>query len=363
MMAHTPQDDLARDAHLMAALRHAPDRDVAPPPEVAARILAAARAAVAAAPKPPAAPLWQRLAAWLVQPRVGAAFGTLAVATLVGLLWATREVPVSEPAPQAITPALGNAASASGAAAPVAASPTPPPAPPAAVDEAARVAAPAAAPAPRRAAQVAKQAAPAAMTAEVVAATPAVPGAAPTQQVMPATPQAVPPQQQAMPPPVESATAAAERRAAADALADAAAAKHASAAPSAAGSTSGLLARSRQEAAAAAADPLAGIDALLGRAAPGLAWQHAGRTIAHGDAQRQWWAALQSATQGRWRRDLPAAPDAAPPWIELREDGRAVAAWWLDGGVLRLRDSQAQWWSAPVTEAQRRDWLAAAALW
>lgn len=354
MMDHTPQEDLVRDAHLMAALRHAPDRDVAPPPEVTARILAAARAAVAAAPKPPVAPLWQRLAAWLVQPRIGAAFGTLAVATLVGLLWATREAPVSEPAPQVAMPAGGEAASASAVAAPQAASPAPSPEP-AVANTAGRVARPSAAPAPRRELPVAKQAAPAATTAEVAAAAPAVPGAPPTPHPTRSA--------QAMPP-SDPAAAVAERRAAADTLADAATGRPAAAAPSpAVGSTSGLLARSRQEAAAAAADPLASIDALLGRAPPGLAWQREGRTIAHGDAQRQWWAALQSATQGRWRRDLPAAPEAAPPWIELREDGRAVAAWWLDGGVLRLRDSQAQSWSAPVTEAQRRDWLAAAALW
>ena len=351
MMANTPQDELPRDEHLVAALRHAPDRDAAPPPEVTARILAAARAAVAAAPKAPAAPAWQRLVAGLVQPRIGAAFGTLAVATLVGLLWATREPAVPEPARQVATPARGVAASAAVAAAPEA-GPRPPLPETAAADATTKVnSRPPAAAASRREPMLAKQATPAATSAEHAAAAPTAPavaGALPTQAA----------------PPLESTAAAvAERRAAADAVVGAATGRPASAAPAAAVSTSNLLARSRQEAAAVVADPLARIDALLGSAPPGLAWQHAGRVIAHGDAQRQWWATLQAGTQGRWRRDAAGASDTASAWIELREDGRGVATWWLDGNVLRLRDGQTQWWSAPITEAQRRDWQAALALW
>ena len=348
MMANTPQDELPRDAHLLAALRHAPDRDAAPPPEVTARILATARAAVAAAPKASVAPAWQRLVARLVQPRIGAAFGTLAVAMLVGLLWATREPAVPEPAPQVATPARGVAASAAVAAAPEA-GPRPPLPETAAADATTRVnRRPAAAAASRREPMLAKQATPAATSAEHAAAAPAVAEALPTQAA----------------PPLESTAAAvAERRAAADAVVGAATGRSASAAPAAAVSASNLLARSRQEAAAVVADPLARIDALLGSAPPGLAWQHAGRVIAHGDDQRQWWATLQAGTQGRWRRDAAGASDTASALIELREDGRGVATWWLDGSVLRLRDGQAQWWSAPITEAQRRDWQAALALW
>ena len=40
----------SRDERLLAALRHAPDHDAAPPPAVAAAIAAAARAAVARVP-------------------------------------------------------------------------------------------------------------------------------------------------------------------------------------------------------------------------------------------------------------------------------------------------------------------------
>ena len=96
-MTDNAKDD-PRDAHLLAALRHAPDRDATPPREVTRRLLDAARAAV----RP--APWWQRLSAWLMQPQVAASFGTLVVASLVGVLWSTREPPVAEftPAPAVV---------------------------------------------------------------------------------------------------------------------------------------------------------------------------------------------------------------------------------------------------------------------
>ena len=52
-MTPAPEDaEPPRDAHLLAALRHAPDRDAAPSAALSARILERARAAAAATPQP-----------------------------------------------------------------------------------------------------------------------------------------------------------------------------------------------------------------------------------------------------------------------------------------------------------------------
>ena len=88
--------DDSRDAHLLAALRHAPDRDVAPPAQLSAAILGQARQAARA--KPGAAPSrWRALWAGLWQPAPMAAFGTLAMATLIGVMWQGQKVPEAAP--------------------------------------------------------------------------------------------------------------------------------------------------------------------------------------------------------------------------------------------------------------------------
>jgi hypothetical protein len=76
-----------RDAHLLAALKHAPDLELQAPAALTAQILARARQTVAPAPKPAA---WQRW--WLgfsAPTRWGAsgAFATLVLAGFVTLLW------------------------------------------------------------------------------------------------------------------------------------------------------------------------------------------------------------------------------------------------------------------------------------
>lgn len=84
----------ARDAHLHAALRHAPDAGLEAPAALSARIRAAAHAAV----RP--APWWQR---WRAEPpwRLGAsgAFATFALAGVIGLLWQGEPPPVQAPEP------------------------------------------------------------------------------------------------------------------------------------------------------------------------------------------------------------------------------------------------------------------------
>jgi hypothetical protein len=92
------------DAHLRAALRHAPDREAAPPPGLSALILAQARqaAATATASHVPWFRRWglalQALDRLLPSPALGGAVATVALATVIGVMWrggppADREEP------------------------------------------------------------------------------------------------------------------------------------------------------------------------------------------------------------------------------------------------------------------------------
>lgn len=109
--------DAPTDAHLLAALRHAPDRGVAPPPGLSARILAQAQQAVAPAP---AAPWLQRLrqglralSRLLSQPALTGALATVALATVIGVMWRSGAPVDSEPGlTEATRPAFEPAASA-----------------------------------------------------------------------------------------------------------------------------------------------------------------------------------------------------------------------------------------------------------
>jgi hypothetical protein len=118
--------DDARDAYLQRALRHAPDADLAPPPELSQAILREARgatsllsaAAAAAARSPHAGPtrrapntgptsslsaLW----AWVAQPRIATGFASLTMATLAGVMWWGQplEPTVDQPSPASPAPA------------------------------------------------------------------------------------------------------------------------------------------------------------------------------------------------------------------------------------------------------------------
>ncbi len=390
--------DAPRDARLLAALRHAPDRDAVPPPEVTARILAAARDAVRPAPAPLS---WaQRLAAWLQPPQLGAAFGTIAVAVLVGMMWSTREAPEAFEPGATAAPPLDAAAGAGEATKPSAdaAQDADPSKERAAPAEALRDAAPAdlakarrnAAPAPAPAAPKAKgerQAADAARTearARGVDAAPAAPPSLP--------PPAAAPVQQA---PVQSREADAAPAAAspppAQAVPEPAPAKRQGAAVSAApppprlrADELKLLLEQRAEAGAAstpatpiagrlaakadssvALDPLQRIEAVLNGADASLraAWHSASASArAHGSAQQAWWRELRAATQGRWQRATESQP-ADAPWLMLTVDGRTSARWWFDGELLLLSDADGRLWRTALTEAQRRAWQQAVAGW
>ena len=90
----TPETDWPPpDAHLRAALRHAPDADAAPPAALSARILADARRAVA----PPR--WWQALG----RPAGAAAFASVVLAGFIGLMWRGGPPPPAQPeAPPAV---------------------------------------------------------------------------------------------------------------------------------------------------------------------------------------------------------------------------------------------------------------------
>lgn len=100
----TPHDEPPRDAWLREALRHAPDADAAPSPELSAAILRQARDAVKVAARPAASshPLLQ-LWLWLARPPVAAGFATVMVATLVGVMWWDK--PLDETLPRSEPPA------------------------------------------------------------------------------------------------------------------------------------------------------------------------------------------------------------------------------------------------------------------
>lgn len=83
--------DIPADTHLLAALRHAPDQGVAPPPGLSAHILAQAQQAVAPAPAAPWLQRWRRglraLDRLLSQPALTGALATVALATVIGVMW------------------------------------------------------------------------------------------------------------------------------------------------------------------------------------------------------------------------------------------------------------------------------------
>ena len=340
-----PDDDM-RDAHLLAALRHAPDRDALPPAPLTAAILEQARQAVR--PPPAIAPAWHdglRAAfARLWQPAPMAAFGTLAMATLIGVMWGGQELPEATPhrRPELAEPAPAQAQ------APVAA------------------AADTAQPAPRAAKPTAKP-------IQAPKATGIAQAPAPTA-----------------PPPPEPSVAAADtmkeregRRDAAGAVApqraaapapppqqnDALAKSLADAAPAA------LRARSERAAPALGATsgtdgaPLAGaaaeIDAAGGSDAARVRWRLAGqRLVAHGAAQREWWSVVQRGTHGRWQLAATgSATGAESDPIALLIDGAPRGSLAFEPQGIVWRDANGVAWRAAITAQTLRAWQEALAGW
>jgi hypothetical protein len=354
-MNNNAQDD-PRDAHLLAALRHAPDRDATPPREVTRRILDAARAAV----RP--APWWQRLSAWLMQPQVAASFGTLVVASLVGVMWSTREPPVAEFAPPpAIAGRLQQQRTEALPTAPQADAAKPDASAAASTSAVGNEARPQAAPASRPQQAAAKDTAARSRAVTKPAAEPAADAVALNSS---APPPPSPPPVAAAPAPraADAAVPAAERRSAnagESRLLDLR--REAASAPSAAGAVGLSLAAK----AAAAIDPLARWDAALTPgAADSVRWRVGDRPpIAHGAAQALWWSALRSATAGTWQPQTRASLSPLP-WLVLEVPAQSAAALDLtDDALIVCAADSAACWRAPITPAQREAWIAETARW
>ncbi len=332
-MNQPPAHDDPRDPHLMAALRHAPDRDVLPPAQLTAAILDQARQA---ARQPGGARAWRDglrgVFARLWRPAPMAAFGTLAMATLIGVMWSAQESPDA-------TPSLRPSPSALPAA----------PAGPV--------------PAPQREAA----------ESERVHASPATTVVAPrsTKAAAPPTAHATVRADQApsSPPPVAASYAAAPPTGElAKSMADAAPARArrevtplhgAAAAPTA------MPATAQGAALSEVADPLAAIDALLMRGAAAV-WQAPGaspsRGIAHGETQREWWARLRTATAGRWQAVEPPTRPLVP-WLVLMVEARVRGSLWPDGEQLLWSDDSGRTWRAAVDPALLRAWQEAVSRW
>jgi hypothetical protein len=316
-------DDTAieRDAHLLAALRHAPDADARPSAALTQAILDAARHAAAR-------PGWRErlLSAW-AQPAPWAAFATLALGTVIGVLWMGGDTPPPDATPSLRAPGAAPAAS-----------------PPAPLADAARSAAqaPAAdppvnpraalprAPAKRERAQVESRELPAAAPPldERAAAT-----TAPRREDLAAA-APLPPQ--------------AQKKSSADAA------------------VSGLRMEGTSRLGRLVADhddPLRGVRSLLSDDPLRLVWQlsASSRDVEHQPAQREWALAFDAATRGRWHRT--AATEGAAPALTLRADGRVLGMLSLADDRVLWRDAAGASWSADLPPDLIVDWRKRIAGW
>lgn len=329
-MSPLPADDDPRDAHLLAALRHAPDRDVAPPPRLTAAILGQARQAArgsgARAWRDGVRAALERL--W--RPAPMAAFGTLAMATLIGVMWSREELPDATPS---LRPERAAEVAKPSGAPPVviAAAPAPAPQPVKAAPKPAPQAAPAARP-------LAADAPPTLRAARDDAPREAEPPRDAAVAVLRA------PDPAAAPAPATAAApdAPLQREARAKSISDAAPA----------------LARGRSEVTRpalgavvpAASSPLAAASlevetALVGDASR-LRWRLTSqRLVAHGAAQRDWWQAVAAATEGRWQAATPGADSAS---VTLVIDGAPRGSLGFEAQGLVWRDANGAAWRAAL---------------
>jgi len=358
-----PGDDDLRDAHLLAALRHAPDHDALPDARVSQAILDQARRALAtAAPLPTQVTpgwraWWNRWSQRGWQPAPMAAFGSLAMAAVIGLLWQGQELP--EPAPSlrpASTPAARPAesdvrASADAAVAlPQAQAPAPP--------------APGRALAPQpRAAPRESQAAPPDARADAAAKRPEA-----TDRALADTPaqaSQAPQVLQATQAPQETAKAARGEAGAAEARARSAApmAPMAPMAPPAPPAPPALAAAAN-ETAAPLASIAAAIEASAARAGASVVWRVATpqRDVDHAALQRSWWNALQAATEGRWQVARPTDASTRGP-VVLLIDGRAQGEIRFEAQALVWRDAAGSAYRAVLPQPTVRELQEAVARW
>jgi hypothetical protein len=370
------QPDDPRDAHLVAALRHAPDRDVAPPAQLSAAILGQAQQALRAR-RPAPASAWRALWAQLWQPAPMAAFGTLAMATLIGVMWSTQEAPEATPSLRPEAVAVAPAAPLAEVAPAASTVPTPAPALSSAErdqavrSEAAREPAeraPGPAPVPRSA-KAEKSSAVARRSADAATAEPEARLAAAAGKAAESAATTLPPA--APPPPAPLVRQAApqepegQREAFAKSMADAA--------PAAARARNDMAAVAPAPATTLgtarplAASPLAAADiaaAMAGDAAR-VRWRVAAdRPVAHEAAQRDWWSALARGTQGRWQpADGTFGSGAEAAAVTLLIDGALRGRLVFEPQALVWRDANGAAWRAPVEPSQGREWQEALGRW
>ena len=384
-------DDDTRDAHLLAALRHAPDRNVAPPEQLSAAILGQARQAVRARQRPPQPSRWQALWAGLWQPAPMAAFGALAMATLIGVMWQGQEVPEAAPS---LRPEV------------VATAPTPAPAAQEAVRaEPAVPAVPSLSRQPRPSTSSGQSEIQAQGERALKAEVPSKKAAAQPTQRGGATGSLGPPstnsgrsEMQAQPErAMEDAPLAAkaappaalqEREGRRDALAKSSMADAAAPAPAPAPAPVAAPALAQPPAALAAAAPapararnempaIAAGAAMAPAAAPlaaaggeidaasSVRWRvPPDRLLAHGTVQRSWWLALDRATRGRWQlvgTALAAPADGAS--LVLLIDDRPRGSLSFAPQAVQWRDANGLIWRAAVATETLREWQEAIAGW
>ena len=368
-MSHPPLRDDPRDAHLLAALRHAPDRDVVPPAALTAAILDRAQQAL----QPPRArrPKWRDALRGffdkLWQPAPMAAFGTLAMATLIGVMWGAQDLPEATPSlrpelaavppgqsskaadavPQALRPPAGEREAVASS------TPERPPPPTPTAKQAAMPTRPPAAPARLR--QDAPQQAAAQRDGALALETPPPPpvndaaGAAPTPT--PAT--------AAMPTLTEqrSASAGSSGNTAPAAL------------PAPSRARSEFAGSALSAVAPALASPVARaaaeIDAAMAGNAARVHWRiTAQRLVAHDSTQRDWLSALARGTAGRWQPAASAAASGAESEpITLLIDGAPRGSLSFEPQALVWRDAGGAAWRAPVPASTLRSWQEAITHW
>jgi hypothetical protein len=339
-MSDPRDDDLARDAHLRASLRHAPDAALGPPQSLSDAILAESRAK-ARSPRTPVSTRRNPLQlVWhlLGQPAVGASLAGVMVATVVGLMWwqgpSDEALPARPPVPAPAAPTIERQAQA-----PAVAALDPAPS----VDLARKK--------PLAAEAEKKLRAPA----------PVQPAAAPpvAPSVVPAPAAALPPLAPAFPPPAGQAPAPMPEESAAvngGAVAGPAQAEvaprvaeaHAAAADAATAKSlpSPAEQQARQRFLESRAPDLAGLRATLSDESARWTWQPAGDDARPAnDALRSWLAEVDIATRGSWRRVAAIAGPSAKS-LQLLQDGRGRHLLQLEGDHITWTESDGVAWQA-----------------
>ena len=354
--------DDERDPHLLAALHHAPDRDAAPTAQLSAAILTEARQALRApgvAPRASRWRIWQAAFDRLWQPAPMAAFGTLAMAAVIGLMWQGNEPPDATPAlrPQrAATPptSVGTASSERAAAEPSTAA------------SAAKFASPPAAARDRTQApdgrlrqdgdaraKDAQRSAPTALTARTrrdeqanAQAQPRAEPGAPTQHAQDAALSTAPNEPAAA---ARANTAAERREALGKTLADPARPPPRASAEALSGRLAAGVAPMPEEPLAPA---VAALDAALRSDPARVQWRLTPqRVLAHDAERRAWWSALQGATGGRWQR---AAGGSARVGLTLLIDGAPGGSIAFEPQAIIWTDASGSVWRAPLGTGELR---------